>query len=186
MSCSPSKAQHRWTCDAGPDFYARTWEHPSLDVNGIEGGSPVQQKTIVVSEARANLSMRLAAGQTAEALFPVVERVVRRGLPEAAQLELELLSSCDPGRVAADAPAIELAAGAFERVLGRRPPLVRSGGSLPIMPLLQRPGISAVVTGFAVPGSNMHAPNERMRTSDLADAVAAASETFVSLARLAS
>jgi acetylornithine deacetylase/succinyl-diaminopimelate desuccinylase-like protein len=171
---------------AGPDFYARTWEYPSLDVNGIEGGSPVQQKTIVVSEARANLSMRLAAGQTAEALFPVVERVVRRGLPDAAQLELEVLSSCDPGRVPADAPAIELAADAFERVLGRRPPLVRSGGSLPIMPLLQRLGISAVVTGFAVPGSNMHAPNERMRTSDLADAVAAASEMFVSLARLAS
>ncbi|MFL5928412.1 MAG: M20/M25/M40 family metallo-hydrolase [Gaiellaceae bacterium] len=167
---------------AGKELYVRTWERPSLDVNGIEGGSPVQQKTIVVAEARANLSMRLAAGQSAHALFPVVERVLRRGLPEAAQLELTLLSACDPGRVPADAPAVEAAAAAFERALGRRPLLLRSGGSLPIMPLLERLAIPGIVTGFAVPDSNMHAPNERMRTTDLADAVAAASETFVALA----
>jgi hypothetical protein len=49
------------------------------------------------------------------------------------------------------------------------------------MPLLERLGIPGIVTGFAVPDSNMHAPNERMRTSDLADAVAAARETPVAL-----
>ena len=171
---------------AARDFYVRTWEQPSLDVNGVEGGSPVQQKTIVVARARANLSMRLAAGQTAAALLPVVERVLRRGLPAAAQLELTMLSACDPGRVPADAPAVTVAADAFERVLGRRPLLLRSGGSLPIMPLLQRLGIPGIVTGFAVPDSNMHAPNERMRTSDLADAVAAAKETLLALGRLVS
>jgi acetylornithine deacetylase/succinyl-diaminopimelate desuccinylase-like protein len=169
--------------NAGLEFYTRTWEHPSLDVNGIEAGSPVQQKTIVVAEARANLSLRLAAGQTAAALFPVVDRVLRRGLPASAQMELTQMSACDPGRVAADAPAVRLAADAFERVLGRRPLLLRSGGSLPIMPLLERLGIPGIVTGFAVPDSNMHAPNERMRSSDLADAVAAARETLAALAR---
>jgi acetylornithine deacetylase/succinyl-diaminopimelate desuccinylase-like protein len=168
---------------AGGELYVRTWEQPSLDVNGIEGGSPVQQKTIVVAEARANLSMRLAAGQTAASMFPVVERVLRRGIPPSADLEVKVLSACEPGRVPGDAPAVRLAADAFERALGRRPLLLRSGGSLPIMPLLQRLGIPGIVTGFAVPDSNMHAPNERMRTSDLADAVAAARETFVELAR---
>ena len=62
--------------------------------------------------------------------------------------------------------------------------MLRSGGSLPIMPLLERRGIPAIVTGFAVPGSNMHAPTERMRDRDLADAVAAARETFPSFVRL--
>jgi len=169
---------------AARDFYARTWEQPSLDVNGVEGGSAIQQKTIVVAQARANLSMRLAAGQTATDLFPVVDRVLRRGAPASARLELTTLSACDPGRVPADAPAVRAAADAFERTLGRRPLLLRSGGSLPIMPLLQRLGIPGIVTGFAVPDSNMHAPNERMRTSDLADAVAAARETLLALARV--
>src|SRR5262245_32856638 len=167
---------------AGAELYVRTWERPSLDVNGVEGGSPVQQKTIVVAAARANLTMRLASGQSATALFPVVDQVLRRGLPEGASLELTLLSACNPGRVPADAPVVQTAADAFERALGRRPLLLRSGGSLPIMPLLERLGIPGIVTGFAVPDSNMHAPNERMRTSDLADAVAAASETFLALA----
>jgi acetylornithine deacetylase/succinyl-diaminopimelate desuccinylase-like protein len=167
---------------AGAELYVRTWARPSLDVNGVEAGSPVQQKTIVVAEARANLTMRLASGQSATALFPVVDRVLRRGLPESARLELTVLSACDPGRIRADAPAVRAAGQAFERALGRRPLLLRSGGSLPVMPLLERLGIPGIVTGFAVPDSNMHAPNERMRTSDLADAVAAARETFVSLA----
>jgi acetylornithine deacetylase/succinyl-diaminopimelate desuccinylase-like protein len=52
------------------------------------------------------------------------------------------------------------------------------------MPLLERRGIPAIVTGFAVPGSTMHAPNERMRESDLADAVAAAREMFSSFVSL--
>src|SRR5262249_29338252 len=135
----------------------------------------------VVAEARANLTMRLASGQSGAALFPVVEQVLRRGLPHAAKLELTLLSACDPGRVSADAPALQAAAAPFRGALRRRPLLLRSGGSLPIMPLLERLGIPGIVTGFAVPGSNMHAPNERMRTSDLADAIAAAQATFVAL-----
>ena len=63
---------------AAEEFYLRTWGLPSLDINGIEGGSPVQQKTIVVSSARANLSMRLAPGQTVERVFPVIEQLLSR------------------------------------------------------------------------------------------------------------
>jgi acetylornithine deacetylase/succinyl-diaminopimelate desuccinylase-like protein len=166
---------------AAEEFYERTWALPSLDVNGIEGGSPVHQKTIVVAEARANLSMRLAPGQTAETLFPVVDRELRRGLPQGATLELTQLAACNPGRVPRDVPAVMLAAEAFERVLGRRPLLLRSGGSLPIMPLLQQLDIPAIVTGFATPDANMHAPNERMRLEHLADAVAAARAVFTAL-----
>src|SRR5262249_27064631 len=37
---------------AGEEFYLRTWSLPSIDVNGIEGGSPVLQRTIVTSAAQ--------------------------------------------------------------------------------------------------------------------------------------
>ena len=66
---------------AAGEFHLRTWGLPSLDVNGIEGGSPVQQKTIVVAAARANLSMRLVPGQTVERLFPIIEQLLRKDLP---------------------------------------------------------------------------------------------------------
>jgi acetylornithine deacetylase/succinyl-diaminopimelate desuccinylase-like protein len=169
---------------AADEFYLRTWVLPSLDINGIEGGSPVLQKTIVTSSARANLSMRLAPGQTVERLVPILERLLSDGLPESARLTVEVVASCDPGLAAADSRAVALAADAFERATGKRPLLLRSGGSLPIMPLLDRLGIPAVVTGFDCPAGNAHAPNERMLVDHLALAIAAAREVFLSFADL--
>ena len=169
---------------AADEFYLRTWALPSLDVNGIGGGSPVLQKTIVTASARANLSMRLAPGQTVEGVVPILEGLLRQGLPETADLTVEVVASCDPGLVRADSRAVALAADAFERATGHRPLLLRSGGSLPIVPLLERLGIPAVVTGFDVPSGNIHAPNERMLLTHLALARAAARETFLAFADL--
>ncbi len=169
---------------ASDEFYLRTWVLPSLDINGIEGGSPVLQKTVVPATARANLSMRLAPGQTVGRLAPIVEELLLRGVPEAAQLTVEVVASCDPGVTPADSRAVQLAAEAFERALGKRPLFLRSGGSLPIMPALEQLGMPAVVSGFAVPDSNVHAPNERMLVSHLGHAVSAARELFRSLGAL--
>ena len=170
--------------EAGREFYLRTWGLPSIDINGIEGGSPVLQRTIVTSAARANLSMRLAAGQTVEELLPLVRAELTRDLPPGAQVVVEAVASCDPGFTPTDATAIRLAAEALERATGVRPLVLRSGGSLPIMPLLERLGIPAVVTGFDVPSGNVHAPNERMRVANLGLAVAAARELFLAFREL--
>ena len=51
---------------AAEEFYLRTFAEPALDVNGIEGGSPQLQKTVLPVEAEANLSIRLAPGQDVE------------------------------------------------------------------------------------------------------------------------
>ncbi len=169
---------------AGLEFYLRTWGLPSIDVNGIEGGSPVLQRTIVTSAARANLSMRLAPGQTVAELLPLVRAELTRDLPAGARVEVEDVAACDPGATPADARAIALASEAIERATGRRPLVLRSGGSLPIMPLLERLGIPAVVTGFDVPSGNVHAPNERMRIANLGLALASAHELYLAFAGL--
>ena len=59
-----------------------------------------------------------------------------------------------------DSPAVQLGLEAFEQVLGVRPLLVRAGGTLPIMPALADKGIPTVLTGFGLPESNVHSPNE--------------------------
>ena len=61
-----------------------------------------------------------------------------------------------------DAPVIKIAQDAFEHAFGIRPILTRSGGTLPIVPALADKGIPTVLTGFALPESNVHSPNERM------------------------
>jgi acetylornithine deacetylase/succinyl-diaminopimelate desuccinylase-like protein len=163
---------------AAEEFYLRTWALPSIDVNGIEGGSPVLQRTIVTSAARANLSMRLAPGQTVDELLPILRAELTRDLPAGAQVDVTHIASCDPGSTPSDAPAIELASAAIERATGVRPLRLRGGGSLPIFPVLERLGIPVVATGFDVPSGNVHAPNERMQLANLGLALATARELF--------
>jgi acetylornithine deacetylase/succinyl-diaminopimelate desuccinylase-like protein len=169
---------------AAEEFYLRTTAEPALDVNGISGGSPILQKTVLPVFAEANLSIRLAPGQDVDEIAAAVERLLREATPEGAELELTRLSAAPAGLVPPDAPAVQLAQDAFERTMGRRPLLVRSGGTLPIVPALVEKGIPTIVTGFATPESNIHSPNERLLAEYLPLGIETARELFRSLAGL--
>jgi acetylornithine deacetylase/succinyl-diaminopimelate desuccinylase-like protein len=72
----------------------------------------------------------------------------------------------------------------FERTMGVRPLLVRSGGTLPIVPALVEKGIPTIISGFALPESNIHSPNERILAEYLPLGIEVSRELFQSLARL--
>lgn len=167
---------HPSDSNAAAEFYRRTGAQPALDVNGIVGGSPHLQKTVLPVHAEANLSIRLAPGQDPDTIAGALERLLREAAPAGAELRVQLLSLSPPGLVLHDAPAIQLALAAFERSFGRRPLLVRSGGTMPIMHALQLKGIPAVVTGFDLPEGNIHSPNERFWAGYLEPGIAAARE----------
>ncbi len=169
---------------AADDFYPRTFAEPAIDVNGILSGSPLLQKTVLPVEAVANVSIRLAPGQQVEVVAPVVERLIRESAPAGADVTVNLVSSAAPGLVPPDSKAIQLGLDAFERALGSRPVLVRSGGTLPIVPALGDKGIPVVVTGFGLPDSQIHSPNERLRTEYVELGIAAARELFRAYAAL--
>jgi acetylornithine deacetylase/succinyl-diaminopimelate desuccinylase-like protein len=169
---------------AGEDFYDRTWAEPSLDVNGIRGGKPEFVNTTLIVEADARFTIRLAPGQDPETIAASAEKLIRAAMPETAQVELIRENSAAPGVFSADSPAIQIGLEAFKKALGRRPLLVRVGGTLPIYPALAAKGIPTIGTGFALRESNVHSPNERLRVEDIDRAVAAASELYTSLAAL--
>jgi acetylornithine deacetylase/succinyl-diaminopimelate desuccinylase-like protein len=169
---------------AGDEFYLRTWAEPAVDVNGIEGGSPMLQKTVLPVLAEANVSIRLAPVQNPQLIAPEFERLLREAAPAGADVEVELWSWSEPGLVDPNAPAVELGLDAFERALGVRPLLIRSGGTLPIVPALAKKDIPTILTGFALPDSNVHSPNERLLVEYVPLGVAAARELFIELAKL--
>jgi acetylornithine deacetylase/succinyl-diaminopimelate desuccinylase-like protein len=169
---------------AAEELYLRTWAEPSVDVNGIEGGSPQLQKTVIPVVAEANLSIRLAPGQHPDEIGPEVERLLRASAPGGADVEIELWSAAPPGLIPPDSTAIRLGQDAFERALGVRPLLLRSGGTLPIVPALADRGIPTIVTGFDLPEGNLHSPNERLLVEHVPLGVAAARELFSGLAAL--
>ncbi len=169
---------------AAEEFYARTFAGPAVDVHGIAAGESNFQKTVLPVAAEANVSIRLAPGQDVEEIDAVFQRLLRDATPARADLEIERWASSPPGLIPPDSPAVKLAQEAFERVLGRRPLLLRSGGTLPIVPALADRGIPTILSGFALPGANMHSPNERLLARYVPLGVATARETFMSLAGL--
>jgi acetylornithine deacetylase/succinyl-diaminopimelate desuccinylase-like protein len=164
---------------AGDEFYLRVTAEPTCEINGILGGEPLFHKSLVPVEADANVALRLAPGQDPDTIGAAFERILREAAPTGTELELTRLAASAPGIVSPDTPAIQLGLDAFERTLGVRPLLVRSGGTLPILPALGERGIPTVLTGFSLPDSNIHSPNERIPVEHLPLGVAAARELLL-------
>jgi acetylornithine deacetylase/succinyl-diaminopimelate desuccinylase-like protein len=162
---------------AAEEFYIRTWAAPSVDVNGILGGKPGLRNTTLSVYAAGELTIRLAPGQDVQTIGATLERLLREAAPERSQVEIDW-DGAPPGLVRPDSPAVQLGLDAFERALGIRPLLVRSGGTLPIVPALAEKGIPTILTGFGVPESNVHSPNEKMLVRYFDQGVAAARELY--------
>ncbi len=146
--------------NAGEQFYIRTFAEPSADVTGFLGGKPGLRNTTLSVQAMGQVTIRLAPGQDLQAIGTTAERLMREAAPPGAQVDI-VWDGAPPGRMNPDSPVIKLGQDAFEQVLGVRPLLLRAGGTLPIMPALEQKGIPTVLTGFGLPESNVHSPNER-------------------------
>ena len=166
--------------DAGARYYERNGADTSVEVNELVAGEP---RTIVPATARATVSVRLAPGQRVAEIEPVLQRLLRDAAPAGADVEIDTFSG-DPALFDVGAPALQLAAGALERACGVPAVFVRSGGSIPIVGEFARKGIPTVVSGFALPDDDIHAPNESYRLESLRLGEAASRELLRALAAL--
>jgi acetylornithine deacetylase/succinyl-diaminopimelate desuccinylase-like protein len=168
------------TTGAAEEFWERTGAEPSVDVNMLSGGEP---RTVIPSVATAQLSVRLAPGQSAAEIAVEVERLLRAALPDGAELTVKLDLS-DPALFDASEPALQLAAQAFERACGAPPAFVRLGGTLPLLAVLAEQEVPTIVSGFALGADAFHAPNESYRLESLRLGELTARELYRSLADL--
>jgi acetylornithine deacetylase/succinyl-diaminopimelate desuccinylase-like protein len=169
---------------APEQFYERVWADASVDVNGLAGGDAVQRRTIIPAEARAKVSMRLAAGQRSEDLLPVLVGLLEGAVPAGAESAVEPMGG-DPAMFDPSSAALIRAAGVLEHVCGVPPVLRRSGGSIPVLAAFAARGIPTIVSGFALDTDRIHAPDESFRLESLRLGEQAAEGLYESLAYLA-
>ena len=124
----------------------------------LTAGEP---RTVIPSVARAQLSIRLAPGQSAARSPPRRSACCARPLPDGAELSVDL-DLAEPALFDANDPALQLAAGAFERACGTAPAFVRLGGTLPLLSVLAEQGVPTIVSGFALGADAFHAPEREL------------------------
>jgi len=155
--------------DGGETAYSpleRLWTRPSCDVNGIAAGYAGEgAKTVLPSTAMAKISFRLVPNQTPKRVQQLFERHVRDHAPPGVNFRVEALHGARPWRAKPTGPVFEAAARALEASFGARPVLVGEGGTIPIVVDVEEIlGADTLLMGFALPGANMHAPNEWFAT----------------------
>jgi len=140
----------------------RLWIRPCLDVNGLVGGyiGP-GKKTVLPGRASAKVSCRLVPDQDPREVIELLESHIRRHTPPGVDVSLRTVQANPPFRSDPGGPLFAAAARALEDVYGVEPARVAHGGSLPIArTLAEQVTASVAIMGLALPGANMHAPNE--------------------------
>jgi acetylornithine deacetylase/succinyl-diaminopimelate desuccinylase-like protein len=149
-----------------PEFHEKTGAHPDFEVNGIISGATDELRTIIPAFAKANISLRTAPGQNSAELATVMEKLMRDAAPEGVEVEVTG-HIAEPAIFDPESPPLKLAREAFERATGKAPALMRSGGTIPILAAFADRGIQTIVSGFALPEDQIHAPNESYRLESI-------------------
>lgn len=148
--------------EAGFSALERLWVRPTLDVNGLLSGFTGEgSKTVLPSRAMAKVSMRLVPDQDPARVIEAFEARVRELAPEGVRVEIKRSHGGAPWVADTAHPIFEAASNALEAGFGTPPAFIREGGSIPIVQSFEETfGAPALLVGFALPGSNMHAPDE--------------------------
>ncbi len=149
-------------------YLERIWARPTFEVHGIVGGfTGAGAKTVIPAEATAKCSIRLVPNQKAKEIVKALEKAVKQAAPKFATVKVEILSTADPVQTPMDAWPFQVLDAAYKEVWGRPAAPIRSGGSIPIVPLLQQRKAPVLLTGIGLPDDGLHAPNEKLTLEQL-------------------
>ncbi|UFJ40753.1 dipeptidase [Brevibacillus humidisoli] len=147
----------------------KVWLRPTLEVNGMEGGSA---NTIIPHKARTFLSCRLAPGQDPYDIQQKIERHLEVHQPAGVRIQSSFSGHAYPYLLAADHPLVTAALASLEEVYQRKAYPIRAGGTIPVVEWLSRIyDVPVVMLGFGLPDSGVHGPNEQMPLAQFAKGV---------------
>lgn len=140
----------------------RTGIRPCLDVCGIYGGYTGEgAKTVLPSEARAKISMRLVPNQRSADITRRFARYFKSLAPHCVSVEVKECEGGDGFLIPISSSAYKAAARAMGEVYGIEPVPSRGGGSIAVLAEVQKIlGIDPLLMGFGLERDTIHSPNE--------------------------
>ena len=140
----------------------RTSIRPALDVNGIWGGYTGDgAKTVLPSKAYAKISMRLVPNQQSEKITKLFSTHFEKIAPPSVKVKVTPHHGGEGVVIPTDFIGYMAAKRAMESSFGKTPIPVRSGGSIPIVPMFEQVlGLKTILLGFGLDSDVIHSPNE--------------------------
>lgn len=148
--------------EVGYSTLERLWLRPTCEVNGVLSGYTGEgAKTVIPADAMAKVSFRLVPDQDPGEVEDLFSAHVERVAPDEVEVEVVGLAGGRPWRAHPEGPFFEAARRALRETFGVEPVLTGEGASIPIVADLERLlGARGILVGLALPGANMHAPDE--------------------------
>ena len=140
----------------------RTSIRPALDINGIWGGYTGDgAKTVLPSKAFAKISMRLVPNQKSEKITELFISHFEKIAPPSVKVKVTPHHGGEGVVIPTDFTGYMAAKQAMEESFGKSPIPVRSGGSIPIVPMFEEVlGLKTILLGFGLDSDVIHSPNE--------------------------
>lgn len=172
--------------ESGYSTLERLWIRPTCEVNGLLSGYTGEgAKTVIPASAMAKVSFRLVPDQDPVEVGELLQKHLDRVAPPGTRVELIGMHGGRPWRADPQGPFFEAARRALRSTFGVEPVLTGEGASIPIVAELERTlGARAVLMGFALPGANMHAPDEWFPEEHLEKGIETLACFYRELARL--
>ncbi len=138
----------------------REGARPAVDVIHILAGSP---KSAIPAEANAIVTVRLVPDQDPNEVHEGMMKYLKESIPSTVSWEVQSYEGFPASLTDRNTPGVRALSKAMVEVWGKEPLFCRSGGSIAAVGQLQKVlGLDSVLTGFALPDSQMHGPNEKL------------------------
>ena len=136
---------------------------PTLEINGLTSGYQGEgSKTIIPAWARAKITCRLVPDQEPDRIAKLLRKHLKKLCPPTVHLEIETGHGANPYLVSPTGPQAKAALRALSLAFGKKPVLMREGGSIPIVDEFKRVlDAETLLLGLALPDDNAHSPNEK-------------------------
>jgi acetylornithine deacetylase/succinyl-diaminopimelate desuccinylase-like protein len=150
--------------EKGFTIVEQLWCRPTLELNGIWGGYMGEgSKTVIPAKAFAKISTRLVPNQDPPKIAKLVERHIRKLLPDCVKCDFKVLSMGKPWVAPYSHPIFQKAIHALEQGFGKKAVFMREGGSIPFVTQMHDTfKVPCVLLGFGLPDENAHAPDEHI------------------------
>ncbi|MBL4850032.1 MAG: M20/M25/M40 family metallo-hydrolase [Planctomycetes bacterium] len=140
------------------------WRRPHLTVIATTLPTMGQAANVLLPDASARLSVRLAPGQSADEAFEHLEGLINEAVPFGLSCELTRNVSSEGWSYEAIGPAFDAAERAYRRAFGADLVRIGVGGSIPFITMFAErfPETPLILNGVMDPRTSAHGPNESL------------------------